>query len=630
MNEQYEFNLVKIGIHHLHNNLRFMCVHCLVQVTSLIRRWFILVSVIIYSISYTYGQLDLSVHFRKLYSNYLSAGNDSSRIESLSAISYYYFDILGDKLKADSVGMKAIEVAQSSFRPELLVQAYNKYLESNDLGLNFNKALKFANEAVKLSKLLGDEKQTWRSFSNLTEVYLAVYQYDKALGFSYQGFAIADETENRELKVLSYLQIGRSLEGSNQKIEAFRNYLNATEIAGKIKDPALMIRCYSELSRFYNFNKLFAQAISYKLKQVALINSVRPVDSLAYLWSQYDLQTINMNSNNNSLSQASVNQILDFALRHQYKRLKDYEIALYRSYLVEANKMNQLYDFYLRQYPGELNKLSLDNPALYYRLKAIFCEKQLQPDSALYYYTKAEGLLGNESNKILLSKFFFRFGQFLEREKLYREAILKYQKSFNLAREASYLEYMVNASGSLEKMYHSMADFKEAYTYSNMNHTLSDSLDHLAENDELLKLEIEHEGKQREVREKEVHEATIRNHNIQYTAITVVILTLFIVLIMLGSLKVPEWSIRMLGFFSFILFFEFIIMIADHKIYEITANEPWKILLIKIGLIAFLLPFHHWIEKQVIHYLINHKLIDFSRISPLKMIRMRFRKTQSD
>jgi len=90
---------------------------------------------------------------------------------------------------------------------------------------------------------------------------------------------------------------------------------------------------------------------------------------------------------------------------------------------------------------------------------------------------------------------------------------------------------------------------------------------------------------------------------------------MFILLMMLGSLTVPSWLIKVLGFFSFILFFEFIIMIADHKIYHITNNEPWKILLIKIGLIAFLLPFHHWIEKKVTQYLINNKILKMPKFS---------------
>jgi hypothetical protein len=128
-------------------------------------------------------------------------------------------------------------------------------------------------------------------------------------------------------------------------------------------------------------------------------------------------------------------------------------------------------------------------------------------------------------------------------------------------------------------------------------------------------MEIDHESNQRELAAEHETIETHRRHNIQYTAITIITISMFILLLMLGSLKVPAWTIQMLGFFSFILLFEFIIMIADHKIYEITANEPWKILAIKILLIAFLLPFHHWVEKKVIHFLISKKLIQIPKFS---------------
>jgi len=61
-----------------------------------------------------------------------------------------------------------------------------------------------------------------------------------------------------------------------------------------------------------------------------------------------------------------------------------------------------------------------------------------------------------------------------------------------------------------------------------------------------------------------------------------------------------------LGFFAFIMFFEFVILIADNRIHELTHGEPWKVLGIKIILIALLLPFHHWLEKRTITYLTSH------------------------
>jgi hypothetical protein len=68
----------------------------------------------------------------------------------------------------------------------------------------------------------------------------------------------------------------------------------------------------------------------------------------------------------------------------------------------------------------------------------------------------------------------------------------------------------------------------------------------------------------------------------------------------------------MLGFISFILLFEFIILLADQKIHHATHGEPWKILALKIVLIGIMMPLHHWTEHKVIHYLIHKKVVTFN------------------
>lgn len=561
------------------------------------------------------GQAQPEVYKNKLLLEIAVAKDDSVKIEKLSKLAFYYYDYLGDKQLADSINQKALELAEASFRPGLLLLAYNRYIECNDPGLHLQKSLDYATEAVKLSKLSNNPEVEWRSYSNLVKVYLVAYNYSKALGSSYQALAIADAIENLTLKAQSYLLIGQSLEGNNQKIEAFRNYLNASSLAEKIQNKVLLKKCYSLLSGFYNYNKLFDKAILYKLRQVDLISNSRPVDSTELMWAKYDLQAISINSNNNKLNTNSVQGILDFAIRNNLTRLKNYEIALYRSHLIAADKISQLITLYTMQYPDEFTKLSKENPALYYRIKAYFNEEGKKPDSAYYNLARSEQLIQADPNKILQSNFYQRFGQFLMRQGKPEDAIEKFTKSYDLAREASYFEYMLSASKSLESLYAGLGDYKNAYTYSAFNRSLNDSINLLTKNDQLFMMEIDHETRLREHAVEVENIQTHRRHNIQYTAITIIIISMFIVLMMLGSLKVPSWTIKMLGFFSFILFFEFIIMIADHKIYEITANEPWKILLIKIGLIAFLLPFHHWIEKKVILFLIEHQLIKIPRLS---------------
>jgi len=226
-----------------------------------------------------------------------------------------------------------------------------------------------------------------------------------------------------------------------------------------------------------------------------------------------------------------------------------------------------------------------------------------------------------DPNIIGQSNFFNRFGQFLIRHNQPTEAIIQFENALRLARAASYPDYMLSAARQLEQVYLQKKDFKNAYAYATLIRDLTDSLNEMSKKDQLIILEIDHEARQRELAaERELPERN-RRDNIQYLAITIAIVLVFVILMMLGSFKVPEWSIKALGFVSFILLFEFIILVMDHKIFELTKGEPWKIFLIKIFVIALLLPLHEFLEKRLTRYLINHKLIDLSKVSFKGIIR---------
>jgi hypothetical protein len=566
-------------------------------------------------------QVDPLAYPVRLWNEYKTAGKDSIKIERLFDLAFFYSDYMGDDNLADSASRIAIRIAEMSHRPSLLLNAYNRYIESNNLDRNNQRALGYALKAEQITSARNNPDMDFRTYKNLVSVYLSGYNYDKALEYGYKSLSIASTNENNSWKAESYLEIGKSLEGKNQVIEAFRNYLNAVSLAERIKNKALLIRCYDQLSGFYNFNKLYYQSTHYKLLQGDLLRTQTPVDSVALMWTIYDLQVIDITSNNNQLNEGSMQEILDFAKRNRHNRMLHYGIALYRTHLIEADRIGRLQELYNKQFPHELERLATDNPALYTRLKAFFCEEEKKADSALYYFSKAEILLQSDPNKILLSNFYHRFGQFFMRQGENNKAIAKFIKSYELAKSVSYFDYMLSASVHLESLYAGKPDYKNAYAYAVLNRVLTDSISNMSKKDQFLIMELDHETREREHTAEVEKESTTRRHYLQYSAMLIGIIGVFIVLLMLGSLSVPEWIIKMLGFFSFIFLFEFIILIADHKIHDITAGEPWKILLIKIFLIAILLPMHHWIEKRVISYLIASKVIDFSKVSVKKMIR---------
>jgi hypothetical protein len=98
--------------------------------------------------------------------------------------------------------------------------------------------------------------------------------------------------------------------------------------------------------------------------------------------------------------------------------------------------------------------------------------------------------------------------------------------------------------------------------------------------------------------------------------ITIIVALAFVLLIMIGMFRVSTFTIRVMSFLSLIFLFEFIILILDTWIHGLTHGEPWKVWLIKIGIISLLLPIHHFLEHKLIHYLLSrHLIIIRSRLS---------------
>ena len=181
-------------------------------------------------------------------------------------------------------------------------------------------------------------------------------------------------------------------------------------------------------------------------------------------------------------------------------------------------------------------------------------------------------------------------------------------KAMALADETKDLEWQQDIAKKLDTVYATLGDFKQSRLYSSLYHSYKDSLQKLGEEKDLLQMELADEEQRQKRIEREEAEALRERHNIQYLGITIAIAVVFLLLVLMGTFRVSETTIKIMGFFAFILLFEFIILIADNKIHHWTHGEPLPILGIKIVLIAILLPLHHWLEHKVVHYLASRRL----------------------
>jgi tetratricopeptide (TPR) repeat protein len=227
-------------------------------------------------------------------------------------------------------------------------------------------------------------------------------------------------------------------------------------------------------------------------------------------------------------------------------------------------------------------------------------------DTAKYYFEKAAPYFEKIPNEVSRISFYAQYATLFKKMKNYDTAIALYLKVKDVAERTGQLEATERAARQLDTLYTLKGNYLLASQYNSIYYKYKDSLATLNKEKELTQIEAADEQIRVQRIEKEKQEAKRKRFNIQYMGITIGITALFIALVMLGMFKVSATTIKMIGFFAFLMFFEFIFLIFKKNIYSITEGEPWKDLLFMIGLAAILLPLHHWLEHRVIHYLTSH------------------------
>lgn len=153
-------------------------------------------------------------------------------------------------------------------------------------------------------------------------------------------------------------------------------------------------------------------------------------------------------------------------------------------------------------------------------------------------------------------------------------------------------------------------DVKANQYLTKLNLAKSDLIQFLSD-DNIRSVELDNILAQKELARKKIVERQEMKHNQQYLIITLFIILVLMTLVVVSYYKVPIWWIKSMGYVSFLMFFEFLMMLIDGWLHAFTHGEPWKILLFKVVLLTFLVPVHHWIEKYIVNLLLQDHLRNF-------------------
>lgn len=571
----------------------------------------LLTGILLFAVSFVYAQQKPAIldSFKRKIA---LSKTPEEKVENLGDMSMVMMNT--DTAEADHYGELMMREAEISRKRPLMAKALlynalrystipaNRSFLQKSISL-YTKALAFARE----NKL---EKETVEALLGLASTNSKIPDLDKSLSFATQAFSIASSLKDDTLRVDCYNRFGDIYQRKKERLLALRNYLSALQIAEDVKNHNYLRSCYANLAGFYADIKEYDKAIDYSQRATEeLLLTAAENKSYMRVVDLFGLGGLYVAKKNYEMSSYYFDSSIRLADSLHYEPLKmpGYN-GLLNQYLQAGQPEKALAFFNSRP---DFKKFILGfgfNHVIDQAYGVIYTKLQ-KFDSAKYYFAKATP--GFETRMAPASRiaFYTQYGDMYDKAGEGGKAIEYYSKAKALADGIANLEWQQETAKALDSLYAKQGDFKQSRLYANLYQGYKDSLQKLGEQKDLMQAEIGDEQQRQARIQKEEEAALDHRHTVQYTGIAIGIGIIFTLLVAMGIFKVSVGTIRVMGFFSFILLFEFIILLADTKIHHWTHGEPLPLLGIKIVLIAALLPFHHWLEHKVVHYLTTHHLI---------------------
>jgi tetratricopeptide (TPR) repeat protein len=537
------------------------------------------------------------------------ASTSEAKVGILGELAVYF--VGADRKLSDVYSTQQFAIAEESRDRKLIIRAHlwnaQRLYNMNVLQRNIIDGLQASEKALALAKASHlAEMEAWANMYVAQGLRLNS-QYDKALNHNNLAISIATTLDNDSLKVFVYSSIGNTYMRKKDKMLAFRNYLEAMNVAERADKFTLLKNSYQNIAGFYSSLDDYERAKDYLYKVLATtkrfnkrIDRLETYNAIGRVYAQAKQYDLAMTFYDRALALADTLSF-DLIKLNTYSSITDMYLnsnqwARGLAYLKSKPQLRAFVDN-----AGFSHNIDQAYGAVYVSLNKL--------DSAEFYFKRAEPGFQKVGSKQSIFWFYGNVASLYTKKGDYKKALAYSLRAKEISDAIGDLELMRASAQDLDSVYQRLGDFKSAYAYNRQYYVYKDSLEKLSTEKDLLLMEVENENKRKE-RDAQLEEQHTRDrHNIQYMGITAAIAGVFIVLVMLGIFSVSHATIRVLGFFAFIFLFEFLILIADNQIHHWTHGEPWKILAIKIGLISVLLPLHHYLEEKVIHYLTSRKLL---------------------
>jgi tetratricopeptide (TPR) repeat protein len=557
----------------------------------------------IFFTQHTYGQYEKEIDSICVICNI--AQTDSERIHALDLLAEYYY-IYELNAKADSLLKLELQIADLSNNSNLEFEAYfgNSTLNVNPSSPSesLDEIEQFLENGIQFAKSQNRNDYIALGYTRLADLLIKKGENKKALENAGLAIESIQYIQSDSLKAVIYIELGNAYKANEDLVSSIKNYNTAFDIASKINSIPLESEVYHATSAIYSFLGIDTEAKE-ELEQSLKLNKENKYFK-GMVRDYYDLAKLT--AKKFYLDEAI--RIAD-SIRYPYYLLAAKKVMLFYIAVQEQDSRKAL--TYLETEPDLRDAYSNVGIANYYSTKAevyLYCSK---PDSALYYFKLAEDdYLGNFDKKSKLG-FLWEMGETCRQLEDWPDAINYLTKALDLSKQMNDLSDVVSISNTLSSVYGNLGSYKQAYNFSKQAVDFQDQLNQHSKQNEIILAGVERENRKHAEEIQRQHEQMLRNRDLQFMSITVIIGIIFLVILILGAFPVTKLTIKLLGYFFFISVFEFIILFIDNILLNGNIHyEPLKLWLIKIALIAALVPMQHFLEHNLIKFLQSRKLLE--------------------
>lgn len=488
---------------------------------------------------------------------------------------------------------KSLALSVINIDSSIIILAYNTLGLFHDIHGNYDSALYFHQISLDLAIATNDLEGQSKSHNNMGLVYDRQSDFQLALEFYQKSLDLKLELGGFDGLATSYTNIGNIYYSLSNYPYALQQHFKALEIDEQLNDSVGMATDYNNIGNVYSDQLDDSLALYYYLKAHHIYESADDLSGMAvtYVNLANVYQVFNQFELAFTYYQKAI--VIDQTINDQY--------GLAMDYLTFANIWVSMYE--IAQKP--------DSSSTHF----LWIQEQNQNntpllDSAIYFYELSLDLHKSLSNEHGISAAYQGLGEILLTQGSLKKAIYYFDLSLILSQELADLSGKSESHFGLFKSYQKQEKYALALAHHISYTALRDSVFGEDKNKAIHQIEARRALDLAEVEaaeQKRLHEAELailetaikRRDLLQYSGIMLFIVVFFIGLVFSTSFNIPISVAEGGVFFTFLLLFEFLLVLSDPYVDQYTGGAPLYKLIINAGLAVLIFPLHSLAESKL-------------------------------